>query len=142
PESYLAAMANLKFCVLVSLAPTVIEAVWGPSRSCHGVISEVRGSSPEIVNLPSVPVAEKNGCVKTAMKACIQGWTSHLIVKTASGFENTVVASFSVGGMALLNEALTFGSVWTLWSTPSELRILYCCPTMIPITCGLYWLPF
>ena len=50
-----------------SLAATVTEAVFVPSFSCHAVISYVPGSRPEIVNFPSVAVAEKNGCVKTAM---------------------------------------------------------------------------
>jgi hypothetical protein len=56
--------------------------------------------------------------------ALIHGWTSHLTWKTASGFSNTVVASLSVGGIPLLKAGLTVGSVWMLWSTPSELRIL------------------
>ena len=35
------------------------------------------------MNFPSVPDTEKKGCVKTAMNALIQGWTSHLMLKTA-----------------------------------------------------------
>ena len=40
PDRYFAAgMANLKFWVFVSLAPTVTEAVCIPSLSCQAVIS-------------------------------------------------------------------------------------------------------
>jgi hypothetical protein len=56
----------VKFCGFVAVAPTVTDAVCVPSRSCQAVISYVPGSSPEIVNLPSVLVTEKNGWVKTA----------------------------------------------------------------------------
>src|SRR5919201_3858491 len=62
--------------------------------------------------------------------------------KIASGLSNVVVTSLSVAGIARLNDLLIVGRVWMLWRTPSEFRILYVWPTMIPITCGWYRQPF
>ena len=59
-----------------------------------------------------------------------------------SSLPKVVLASLRVGGIAMLNGRFTLGSAWTLCRMPSEFRTLKGWPTMMPITCGLYWQPF
>ena len=76
------------------------------------------------MNFPSLLVTEKYGCAKTPANELIQGWTSHLIMNIPSALPKDLVDSFTVGGIAMLKGALTFGRAWTLCRIPSEFSTL------------------
>src|SRR3954451_24840839 len=65
---------------------TVTSAVFVPRVSCQAVRVYLPGGRPRKVKVPSAPVTEKNGWSRTWIQAFIQGWTSHLILKTSADF--------------------------------------------------------
>ena len=72
---------------------------------------------------------------------CVVGYVLPSVIMHSPwpSFENVpndLVDSFTVGGIAILNCALTFGSAWTLCRMPSEFNTLNGWPTIRPKTCG------
>src|SRR6185436_11545985 len=95
-----------------------------------------------MLNLPSAPLTEKNGCLSTPTYEVIHGCTSHLTWNIPSGWSNWCSASLRSAGMAMLNSWLTWGNACTLCSKPSEFLKTSFCPVITPMTCGWYRQPF
>src|SRR5262249_26887176 len=63
-------------------ATTVSWVVLVPKRSCHASSVYLPAGTLGIVNEPSSPVTAKNGWLEIPTYAVIQGWTSHLNLRT------------------------------------------------------------